>query len=86
MDFKTADVPLVSRVGGNQRSELIDSGELASRWRVPESWIRNRTRARTPRKNGFPVSGSGDTSALSGDHHGSQIGWQENGNSMSLFS
>jgi|SRR6516165_3600907 hypothetical protein len=25
-----------------------DSVELAARWRVPESWIRSRTRARTP--------------------------------------
>jgi len=34
--------------------ELIDSGELAARLRVPESWVRNRTRARTPRQERIP--------------------------------
>jgi hypothetical protein len=51
---KTADVQLVSRTGGNGGPELIDSAELASRWRVPESWIRNRTRARTPQEERIP--------------------------------
>jgi hypothetical protein len=54
MNLKTADVPLVSRTGGNEHSELIDSGELATRWRVPESWIRNRTRSRTPTDERIP--------------------------------
>jgi hypothetical protein len=54
MDFRTADVPLVSQAGGNVHAELIDSGELATRWRVPESWIRNRTRARTPKEERIP--------------------------------
>ena len=51
---KTADVPLMSRVEGNHGPELIDSAELAERWRVPESWIRNRTRSRTPRDERIP--------------------------------
>lgn len=34
--------------------EIIDSTELAIRWHVPESWIRNRTRARTPREERIP--------------------------------
>ena len=34
--------------------ELIDASELAARLRVPESWIRNRTRARTPREERLP--------------------------------
>jgi len=48
------DVPLVSRTAGNEHPELIDSSELAERWRVPESWIRNRTRARTPKEERIP--------------------------------
>src|SRR5216683_6890161 len=36
------------------RWELIDSAELATRWRVPESWIRSHTRARTPRAERIP--------------------------------
>jgi hypothetical protein len=54
MSAKTIDVPTVSRTGGNGSSELIDSAELAKRWRVPESWIRNRTRARTPKEECIP--------------------------------
>jgi len=54
MRDKTADVPLMSRVEGNGSPELIDSAELATRWRVPESWIRNRSRARTPREERIP--------------------------------
>jgi hypothetical protein len=49
-----ADVPLVSRNEGSSAPELIDSAELAARWRVPESWIRNHTRARTPREGRIP--------------------------------
>lgn len=51
---KSAGVPLVSKSDGNERPELIDSAELAARWRVPESWIRNRTRARTPGEERIP--------------------------------
>jgi hypothetical protein len=53
MSSETTTVPLMSRNGGNG-SELIDSVELAVRWRVPESWIRNRTRARTPKSERIP--------------------------------
>lgn len=48
------DVPLVSRTGGNAHPELIDAEELAIRWKVPESWIRNRTRSRTPKEERIP--------------------------------
>jgi hypothetical protein len=48
------DVPLVSRASGIAHPELIDAEELANRWRVPESWIRNRTRARTPKEERIP--------------------------------
>ncbi len=48
------DVPLVSRASGIAHPDLIDSEELAIRWRVPESWIRNRTRARTPKEERIP--------------------------------
>ncbi len=53
MNLETADVPLLSRSSGNP-AELIDSAELANRWRVPESWIRNHTRARTPKDDRIP--------------------------------
>ncbi len=53
MNLETADVPLMSRSSAND-AELIDSAELANRWRVPESWIRNRTRARTPKYERIP--------------------------------
>jgi hypothetical protein len=54
MREKKADVLTMSRIGENRGPELIDSEELAARWRVPESWIRNRTRARTPREERIP--------------------------------
>jgi hypothetical protein len=34
--------------------EIIDSGELATRWRVPESWVRSATRERTPKDQRIP--------------------------------
>jgi hypothetical protein len=34
--------------------EIIDSGELAKRWQVPESWVRSATRERTPRAERIP--------------------------------
>src|SRR5271157_5378984 len=54
MNDKTAGVLMMSQTGGNHGAELIDSAELAKRLRVPESWIRNRTRARTPRAERIP--------------------------------
>jgi hypothetical protein len=54
MSVKIPDVPLVSRTNGNADSELLDSTELAARWQVPESWIRNRTRTRTPKEERIP--------------------------------
>jgi hypothetical protein len=54
MSIKIPDVPLVPRTNGNAHSELIDSTELAARWRLPESWIRNHTRARTPKEERIP--------------------------------
>jgi hypothetical protein len=51
---ETPDVPIVSRNGQNGAAEIIDSAELATRWRVPESWIRNRTRNRTPKEERIP--------------------------------
>ena len=54
MNLKTTDVPLVSRTMDSEHPELIDSGELATRWRVPESWIRNHTRSRTPKEERIP--------------------------------
>jgi len=54
MNTETPDVHLVSRNNGNGSCELIDAVELAARWRVPTSWIRNRTRARTPKEDRIP--------------------------------
>jgi hypothetical protein len=53
MNLETPDVPLMSQTRVNG-PELIDSVELAARWRVPESWIRNHTRARTPQDERIP--------------------------------
>ncbi|MDP9159835.1 MAG: hypothetical protein M3O09_06345 [Acidobacteriota bacterium] len=53
MNPETTDVPLMSRRGETQ-VELLDSAELAARWRVPESWIRNHTRDRTPKDERIP--------------------------------
>ena len=54
MNLETLDVQLMSPNGGNGTPEMIDSAELAARWRVPESWIRNHTRARTPKEERIP--------------------------------
>jgi hypothetical protein len=35
--------------------EIIDSPELARRLGLPESWVRNHTRARTPAADRIPV-------------------------------
>jgi len=51
---ENADVQMMSRKSEDGAPELIDSAELAARWRVPESWIRNRTRARTPAQERIP--------------------------------
>lgn len=53
MKPEIADVPSMSGSSGNQ-VEWIDSVELANRWKVPESWIRNHTRARTPKGERIP--------------------------------
>lgn len=37
-----------------QQFEVIDSGELAKRWSVPESWVRAYTRGRTARDQRIP--------------------------------
>jgi hypothetical protein len=54
MNPEMPDVPMMSLNTRNGAIEVIDSSELAARWRVPESWIRNRTRARTPKEERIP--------------------------------
>jgi hypothetical protein len=54
MSIENDSVQLMSHQPGNGGIELIDSVELAARWRVPESWIRNHTRARTPAHERIP--------------------------------
>jgi hypothetical protein len=53
MDLEMPDVQSVSQTSRNG-IELIDAAELASRWRVPESWVRNHTRACTPKDERIP--------------------------------
>jgi hypothetical protein len=50
----TSSVPEMSSKVQFQAVEVIDAPELARRLRVPESWIRNRTRARTPADERIP--------------------------------
>jgi hypothetical protein len=49
-----ATVPAVSREASFAPVVLIDSTELALRLSVPESWVRNRTRERTPAAERIP--------------------------------
>jgi len=35
--------------------EIIDSGELAKRWKVPESWVRAYSRERCPKDQRIPI-------------------------------
>ncbi len=53
MATETVSVPFVTRLSGRS-FELIDSAELANRWRVPESWIRSHSRVRTPKDERIP--------------------------------
>jgi hypothetical protein len=48
------DVRQVSQMASVGTALLIDSAELARRLQVPESWVRNRTRARTPKAERIP--------------------------------
>jgi hypothetical protein len=53
MSMQSADVPSLSQSGWNG-FELVDSAELSKRLKVPESWIRSRTRGRTPKAERIP--------------------------------
>jgi hypothetical protein len=53
MSMQSTDVPSLSQSGWNG-FELVDSGELSKRLKVPESWIRSRTRGRTPKAERIP--------------------------------
>jgi hypothetical protein len=54
MSVKEAYFQLMSPKAETGEFELIDAVELAGRWRVPGSWIRNRTRTRTPAHERIP--------------------------------
>ena len=54
MRDKSGSVSTVSGSGSFAPFELIDSAELAERLKVPESWVRNRTRERTPKEERIP--------------------------------
>ena len=49
-----SDVSNNSGKSGGTVGELLDSAELAARLRLPESWVRSRTRARTPKVERIP--------------------------------
>jgi hypothetical protein len=49
-----ANVPTVSQMPSLGTTVLVDSAELARRLHVPESWVRNRTRSRTPKEERIP--------------------------------
>jgi hypothetical protein len=54
IDVAGASVPALSQTVRSSLVELIDSVELARRLQVPDSWVRNRTRARTPATERIP--------------------------------
>jgi hypothetical protein len=54
VDAAKASNPPVSQMPSLGTPLLIDSAELARRLQVPESWVRNRTRARTPKEERIP--------------------------------
>jgi hypothetical protein len=51
---KASTVPSVSSESTTGLQTLIDAAQLAELLRVPESWVRNRTRARTPAAERIP--------------------------------
>jgi hypothetical protein len=53
MSTNHADVPSMSDDGG-KGYEVVDAVELAKRLKVPESWVRSRTRQRTPKAERIP--------------------------------
>jgi hypothetical protein len=53
MDSERHGVPKMSPNAGNA-VEVIDSPELAKRLLLPESWVRDHTRARTPSAERIP--------------------------------
>jgi len=53
MNLEVPDVPLMSYKTEKQ-PQLIDSAQLAARWQVPESWVRNHTRSRTAKEDRIP--------------------------------
>jgi hypothetical protein len=57
MGAKLTAVPALSRQQGKPEApsiELIDAEQLARKWNVPVSWVRDRTRGRTPREDRIP--------------------------------
>jgi hypothetical protein len=54
VEVAKASIPPVSQMPSVGTTVLIDSAELARRLQVPESWVRNRTRARTPKEERIP--------------------------------
>jgi hypothetical protein len=52
MSAKSATVLELS--GNSSSPVLIDAPELAHHWKVPVSWVRDRTRSRTPPDDRIP--------------------------------
>lgn len=53
MSLESADVPMVSQTAGTG-VQLVDARELAARWKLPESWVRAKSRSRVPRERRIP--------------------------------
>ena len=47
LQLPTGKVVMSTQQQTTNGNEVIDTAELAKRWRLPESWIREQTRTRT---------------------------------------
>jgi hypothetical protein len=56
IDTNSGSVQTMSKTGSSGMIEVLKPAELAARLKVPESWVRNRTRARTPKEERIPCA------------------------------
>jgi hypothetical protein len=56
IDANSGGVQSVSKTGGSASIEVLKPAQFAARLQVPESWVRNRTRARTPKEERIPCA------------------------------
>jgi hypothetical protein len=56
IEITRANRPAVPDMSANSTfAELLDAEQLAARLNVPPSWVRSRSRSRTPREERIPV-------------------------------